>query len=178
MNLPDYPLPIIPRQVMLGLVKSGHIQISSFEESKLAPTSYHLCPWRIRFRDEIAAPDVANTVALNAAEYAVVPGESIVASTRETIILPRGIVGTIYPSSRCIEDGLLLTSGRIESGYRQAVILGLYNASSQSVSLSSVYPLARISFAWMGLEWVPEEDTVSNAIGGGVERTPEEALQS
>jgi deoxycytidine triphosphate deaminase len=96
---------------------------------------------------------------------------------RETIVVPRGVVGHFYPSSRCVEDGLVLTSGRIEAGYHQAIILGVYNSGSRTVSLAADYPLARISFTWLGARWLPEKDTVSGQIEGAVERTPEENLR-
>lgn len=176
MPLPSYPLPIIPARVLINMMEAGQLSISNFDPARLSPTAYHLSPWRVRFHQDLSGSAEFRTMSLEDATYRLVPGEGVVVSVRETIVVRRGIAGQFYPSSRCVEDGLILTSGRLEAGYRQAIILGVFNSSTRTVTLSPDYSLARVSFCWMGSEWAPTEDTVSKEIEGGVERTPEEFL--
>lgn len=82
--------------------------------------------------------------------YCLAPGEYVVVSIAEKIVLGHGVFGEFYPASICIEEGLLLNCGRLNSFYEDSIRFGLCNVSSKEFVLRKNHEIARVFFTYVG----------------------------
>lgn len=156
-SLPHQPIPILSNSQIRRFIDYGAIRITPFHSDQLAPTAYRLRPHSVRFqrRDEEGRIEVG-TFPLSVRPYLLQPKEHVVVSIEEEIEIERGLVGTFYPASGCVEAGLVLTAGRLDANYKYAIVFGVLNASDKEAILELNFQLARISFTWLGEDNQPE----------------------
>lgn len=151
-------IPVISNTLILRFMESGDIKIDPFSAERLGPTSYQLCPHRLRFHteDEDGIILADRVIRLRDEDHRELrPGEYAVVSPREQITLAEGFVADFYPSSWCVENRLVLTAGRLDSGYIGDLVFGVLNAGRFDVSITSQFQLARVTFGWLGSENKP-----------------------
>lgn len=157
-ELLDAPIPVLSNRLLLSLLAAERITIDPFNGDRLAPTAYHICPYRLRFHaeDEDGIPLADQVVVLQPGKARQLrPGEYAIVSPRERIILSEGFVADFYPSSWCIENKLVLTMGRLDAGYHADLVFGVLNAGRSDVELTSEFQLARVTFGWLGKNNIP-----------------------
>lgn len=154
--LGEQPVPILSNEMIEQCLSESVIRIKPFHSDLLGPTFYGLQPHAVRYHryDNEGLLEHGRTP-LDEDLYRLRPQEYVIVSIEEQITIPQGMVGQFYPASRCIERGLLLTSGRLDAGYERAIVFGVRNASEEDVILSPDRQIARISFCWMGDGHIP-----------------------
>jgi deoxycytidine triphosphate deaminase len=137
---------------------AGHISIDPFHAERLGPTSYRICPYRLRFNveDEEGLRVPAQVSVLSAGkERELRSGEYAIVSPEEKISLSEGFVADFFPSSWCIENKLLITAGRLDTNYSADLVFGIFNAGRSDVILSNSTQLLRVTFGWLGSDNMP-----------------------
>ena len=154
--LPEAPIPVLSNNLIRRCLDAGWIAIQPFDEKYLAPSAYRLRSYKVRYhrRDEDSLLD-SGSILLSARAYALQPKENVVVSIEEQITLREGLVADFYAASGCIEQGLVLTAGRLEPHYEHAIVLGLFNASDEEIILSPDLQIARVTFGWLGAQNLP-----------------------
>jgi deoxycytidine triphosphate deaminase len=155
--LPNHPVGVLSNQLIRRCIDADWIRIDPFRSDLLGPTAYRLRPHKVRYhrRDEDTLLDAGSTL-LSAHAYSLQPKENIVVSIEERITLHDGIIATFYPASLCVEQGLILTAGRLEPHYKHAIVFGLFNASDEEVTIAPDIQIARASFSWLGADNIPQ----------------------
>lgn len=157
------PVPVLADHVIAECVENGVIKIDPFREERIGPTAYRLFPYRVR-QDRV---DEENGVredgeyiewrTLSRRDgYFLRPGEHVVVELEERIVVDEGLFGDFYPASYLIENGLMLTCGRLDARYSLPIRFGLCNMSPHPFKLGPRTQIARISFGWLGLENIPD----------------------
>ncbi len=152
------PIPVLSNRHVARLLEGGQLTIDPFEAGRLGPTSYRLCPYRLRyhFEDEEGLRPEDKSYLLDAEQgHALRPGEYAVVSPRERISLSQGLIADFFPSSWCIENKLVLTSGRLDAGYTADLVFGVFNGGRTDVILTPDFQLARVTFGWLGRANIP-----------------------
>lgn len=82
--------------------------------------------------------------------YTILPGECVLATTREHVELPGDVVGRVEGKSTWGRKFLLVhtTAGFIDPGFRGQITLELTNLSRVPLSLKVGAPICQISFAF------------------------------
>jgi len=156
-SLPRGPIPILSNSQIRRFMDHGAIRITPFHPDQLAPTAYRLRPHSVRFQRKREENEIeVGTFPLSIRPYLLQPKEHVVVSIEEEIVIGKGLVGTFYPASGCVESGLVLTAGRLDADYRHAIVFGVLNASGKEATLDHDFQLARISFTWLGEDNQPE----------------------
>jgi len=135
------------RDQIRDCLREGVINIEPFRPSALRKYAYRLFPHTIRVsRRDNKGQLLSSEVSLDENGFSLEPRQHCVVSIEETVMLSPGLLGTIFPSSNCIELGVVLTVGRIEPGYTRAIVLGVFNAGQDSLELHPGFELARLAF--------------------------------
>lgn len=153
------PIPVLSNRMILEFMKSDRIRIGDYDPEMLGPTSYRLRASKIRFHqaDEDGIPLVDGTADLEkSGSRTIHPGEYVVFSPKETILITEGLVADFYPASHCIEQNLTVTAGRLDANYHQSLVFGLYNGGSNDFTITKSSQLLRVSFGWMGDFNIPD----------------------
>ena len=133
-DLPHDPIPILSNSQILRFIECGAIRITPFHKDKLKPTVYHLFPHSVRFQRKLEEDKTeTGTLSLDEHPYALQPKEHVVVSIKEVIFIEFGLVGTFYPASWCVEEGLVLTAGRLDPHYDKAIVFGVLNAADKEL---------------------------------------------
>ena len=82
--------------------------------------------------------------------YTILPGECVLGTTRERVVLPDDVVGRVEGKSSWGRRFLLVhtTAGFIDPGFRGQITLELTNLSRVPLSLTVGEPICQISFAF------------------------------
>jgi deoxycytidine triphosphate deaminase len=147
------PIPVLSNRLILEMMKMGKIKIGDYDPAMLGPTNYRLRANKVRFHqyheDGFAVAD--GIVSLeNGKDRVLHPGDSVVVSPKETILLDEGLIAEFYPASFCIENNLIVTAGRLDAKYHNSLVFGLYNAGSEDFTIKSSTEFLRVSFSWLG----------------------------
>lgn len=133
-------------------MEKGMITITPFNPKKLGPTFYRLSLSKIRWvkYDENGLIDIGQKdleefkkIPLNGKSYAV-------CEIKEKIVLNKGFVGSFFPASLLIEDGLILNYGHLQADYIDPIVFGIFNARPMEFLLEYDMEIARISFEYLG----------------------------
>lgn len=80
-------------------------------------------------------------------DFLIMPGEFILATTKETVKLPADIAGQIQGKSSIGRIGLFIhNAGHIDPGFHGQITLELYNASPNPIKLNFVDRICQIVF--------------------------------
>jgi deoxycytidine triphosphate deaminase len=157
-KLLDTPISVLSNASILQLLETKKIIIDPFDADHLGPTAYRLTPHRMRFHFEdeeglLTTPEVIRLDADHGRELR--PGEYGVVSPRESISVAEGFIVDFYPSSWCVENKLVITAGRLDAGYTEDLVFGVYNAGRSPVVLTAQFQLIRATFGWLGRSNLP-----------------------
>ena len=134
------------REEILVLLKEKKLVIEPIDEQSFSQYAYRLKPSEVRFTYRGQQGQVKTEIlSLKDSPFELEALAHCVVALQERILLNPGFVGQLFPSSHCIEKGLILTVGRIEPGYDKALVLGVFNASRIPTTLSNETEIARIS---------------------------------
>lgn len=83
--------------------------------------------------------------------FSVIPGECVLASTLERVVIPRDLVARVEGKSSWGRRFLQVhsTAGFIDPGFRGTITLELTNLSKTTICLTVGEPIAQISFEWV-----------------------------
>lgn len=134
---------------IIKLVENHIIQITPFFEKQRVQIAQY--PLTVSL---VCEPRVnVNKAILHAFEdgksFTFSPNEYVVVEVAEQVKLSEGIVGRFIPSSNLIEQGLMLTAGKIEYPFGQQnerIHFGLKNALNSPIDLPANETLAYIEF--------------------------------
>ncbi|MBI3195871.1 MAG: hypothetical protein HYZ34_15590 [Ignavibacteriae bacterium] len=134
------------------MIERGAININPFDPKKLGSNHYRLTCHSVEiFRfDNSGVLEHITHVLKSDQPFAIAPHEYVIISIKEKIILQSGIFGEFYPASRCIEKGLILNYGRLNSFYNDSIHFGLFNARNLEFVLRPEEEIARVSFTYVG----------------------------
>ena len=129
------------------LMKLGLISIAPFDEKRLKDAWYCLHPRRVWIDHETryAEPDYG-LADVNVKAYKLEPGEYVEVEVEEKISLGEGIVGEFIPASGAIEAGILLTMGKLDSGYTERIKFGVFNAKKRETFVFCKSPIGYVQF--------------------------------
>lgn len=124
-------------------MKNGEIKIDNYEEEMLQSASYDM---RVGEKALISGNEVEinlnvrGSISLKAGEFALV-------TTRENVTLANNIVGHIGLKSYYVRKGIVVLAGlQIDPGFSGVLVLGVYNASSRSISLDYLNSICTVEF--------------------------------
>lgn len=148
-----HPIPVLSNRLILEMMRLEKIKIGDYDPAMLGPTNYRLRANKVRFHqyheDGFAVAD--GVVSLeNGKDRVIHPGDYVVISPKETILLEEGLIAEFYPASFCIENSLVVTAGRLDAKYHNSLVFGLYNGGSEDFTIKSSTELLRVSFSWLG----------------------------
>jgi len=124
-------------------MERGEIKMEFYEPKMLQPASYDM---RIGKRLLVSG----NERELNlekAGSFNLKAGEFALLTTVENITLSNNIVGHVGLKSYYTRKGVIVLAGlQIDPGFSGILILGVYNASSRSISLEYMNPICTVEF--------------------------------
>lgn len=138
---------VIAQSELRKLIKDGIIKIDPFDESLIGPASVdlHLDNKFIvykKVRDLVHVVDDADFLKLSDEitvkdYFLLMPGESVLALTKERITIPENICGRLEGRSRFARLGLLvhITASFMHPGISNHQILEMYNASPFALAI-------------------------------------------
>lgn len=124
---------------------SRKITIDPFEPSDLGLAHYRLHPSRIYTLTQSAGvvrPQCVYDRVHNGGTFSLDPHLYVLVEIRERVVLPDGMFGRLVATSRMIERGLSLESGKLDAGYgdllgeRAPLFVALRNNLTSEVTLS------------------------------------------
>jgi hypothetical protein len=137
---------LLSRPQVMSLLGKG-IKITPFDKERLKHPWYALYPYRI-WSDLQHKLDKTHTgvIELDHESYELGPKEYAEVIIEERIILSEGIVGLFIPASFSIEQGILITAGKLDSNYSAAIKFGVFNAKWHPVGIYRSIPIVYIAF--------------------------------
>jgi len=124
-------------------MKKGEIKMESFEPKMLQSASYDMrigSELLISGKEQDIDLGQQGSINLKAGQFALM-------ATQENITLAKNIVGYIGLKSYYVRKGVVVLAGlQIDPGFSGVLILGIYNASSRSVSLEYLNSICTIEF--------------------------------
>ena len=124
-------------------MKNGEIKIDNYEKEMLKPESYDMRVEKkalISGNEEEINLNIRGSISLKAGEFALV-------TTRENVTLANNIVGHIGLKSYYVRKGVVVLAGlQIDPGFSGVLVLGVYNASSRSISLDYLNSICTVEF--------------------------------
>ncbi len=127
-------------------IKSGSIKITPYNGALLDINNYRLKPRYIKIsKFDSDGLLIEKTMDLKN-KYILEPHEYVVVSIEEKIILAERFFGRFFPASICIEKGLIITCGHLNSNYSKEIRFGLFNAKNDECKIDSDLDVARIEF--------------------------------
>jgi dCTP deaminase len=149
---------VLAKQEIINCVKSGHIKIDPFKESKVGPASidFHLGKTFRIFEKVNGSFVVDKNVDFHKVTKKItvkksinlLPGESIHGITVESLTLPPDICGWIQGRSSLARVGLLvhITANFIHPGTQGQQVLEMTNAGPMSLEIQVGIPICQIIF--------------------------------
>lgn len=140
------------------------ISIDPFDQKHLRMTGYELSA------GESALLNGRFLSRLGEAPIELQPGSQLLITSREAIVMPRGIIGKISHLHQQNIGGVFLTTpSSIDPGFMGHLVVGLRNMSESQVSLATGAPIAYLEFStfseppesWVPNppDWVPDNPT-------------------
>lgn len=130
--------------------------IEPFDVKQLQPSSYDLTLGDKFLRvPESGIVDPTENVTISYVEderklgqdFLIMPHEFILATTKETIRLPKDVAAQVQGKSSIGRLGLFIhNAGHIDPGFHGKITLELYNASNRPISLSYVERICQVVF--------------------------------
>lgn len=124
-------------------MEKGEIKMESFEPKMLQSASYDMrigSELLISGKEQDIDLGQQGSINLKAGQFALM-------ATQENITLAKNIVGHIGLKSYYVRKGVVVLAGlQIDPGFSGVLILGIYNASSRSVSLEYLNSICTIEF--------------------------------
>ena len=124
-------------------MKNGEIKIDNYEKEMLQSASYDMRLGEkalISGNEEEINLNIRGSISLKAGEFALV-------TTRENVTLANNIVGHIGLKSYYVRKGVVVLAGlQIDPGFSGVLVLGVYNASSRSISLDYLNSICTVEF--------------------------------
>lgn len=116
----------------------GDSLIQPFNRAQLQPASYDLQLGFIRVENHLEDSGLIQ------------PGEFLLASTLEVVLLPSHIVGRIEGKSSWARRGLIIhTAGFVDPGFRGTLTLEITNLSAKPLYLKRFDLIAQIAFSYL-----------------------------
>jgi deoxycytidine triphosphate deaminase len=140
---------VLNNQQILKLIEEKRVTITPFNDQKLKSNWYALHP-NLAILDlevEIREPfnDYVHFDKQKNGCFTIEANDYIVIEVEEKIILDDGVVGMFIPASICIESGLLITTGKLDSNYSGRIKFGIYNVKPRPVNIFKEYPIAYLA---------------------------------
>lgn len=124
-------------------MKNGEIKIDNYEEEMLQPASYDM---RVGEKALISGNEVEINLNIRGS-FSLKAGEFALVTTRENVTLANNIVGHIGLKSYYVRKGIVVLAGlQIDPGFSGVLVLGVYNASSRSISLDYLNSICTVEF--------------------------------
>lgn len=124
-------------------MEKGEIKIENFQKEMLQAASYDMRVGErmlISGKDEEINLDVRGSISLKAGEFALI-------TTRENVTLANNMVGHIGLKSYYVRKGVVVLAGlQIDPGFTGILVLGVYNASSRSISIDYLNSICTVEF--------------------------------
>src|SRR5256885_8904806 len=144
------PLEEDPHKEIHGVLLSDEIEfyvknynlIEPFEPKNLKAASYNL-----RLGDQYSKGSVAGRFDEHNTELVIKPYEAVLIQTKETLRLPRHLIGRWNPRVSMIFDGLVWVGGvHIDPGWEGPLWCPVYNLSKEPIKLQRGTPFASVDF--------------------------------
>jgi len=132
---------VIAHSELVRLIRDGTIKIEPFDESQIGPASvdlhvghtfivYKKVDGIVHVVDDADFAEITEEIRVRD-HFVLMPGESVLALTRERITLPDTICGRLEGRSRFARLGLLvhITASFMHPGIANRQVLEMYNAS-------------------------------------------------
>lgn len=138
---------VLTRDIILGEIQSGRLEIDPFEQDQIGVASVDLTlgsEIRLIKDDELPIPVREETdyrdytrVARLSQPYCLEPGVTIHGITRERLCLPDDLCGFLEGRSRFARLGLMIhvTSAFVQPGVRNRQVLEMSNVSSRTLEI-------------------------------------------
>jgi deoxycytidine triphosphate deaminase len=135
---------LLGRSQIKKLNEEKRINIIPYDEKKLKSNWYALHPYNVLIdvETQIDEPNYEAKSLRKEEYYIIEPKDYIEIEVEERIILDNGIVGLFVPSSHIIEEGIMLTAGKLDSNYQGVIKFGAFNAKDRPVNLWKHLPVA------------------------------------
>ncbi|MDR1933395.1 MAG: hypothetical protein LBQ57_11325 [Spirochaetales bacterium] len=144
-------------------ISTGKIKIAPFDKKQLGINFYRLKPKKIcisKFDDEGLLNEAIVPLEKR---YVLEPHEYVVIAVEERIVLAERFFGIFYPASVCIEKGLIVTCGHLNSNYMEEIRFGLFNAKNDECKIDLELDIARIEFTKISEDTpISQSNTIGN----------------
>ncbi len=139
------------RMIEQHIKNDGKIKIIPFEKDRLQVCQYKLSAGRVLYRYADTDDSVVNQGKhdLDDGEYEFRPHEYVRIEVKENVMLGASIVGRFIPASALIDNGFVLTAGKIDPKYGEGgekIYFGLLNALNMHNRISKATDLAYVEF--------------------------------
>jgi dCTP deaminase len=143
-------------------IETGFIGISPYDPEMINPNSIDVTLGNhfIYYTENTVPIDMFDqrtinycTESVHSREWLIEPGKFLLATTRETIVLPSNIVAAIEGKSSLARVGLSIhvTGGWIDSGFSGKITLEMFNANVRSIRLVEGMRIGQIVFFKTGM---------------------------
>ncbi len=140
-------------------MKAGTLQIEPIEEGQVQPASVDIRlgntfsivedspSGKITLVDEICYKTIESDT------YVLLPGQFVLATTMEYIVLPNDLTAFVEGRSSLGRMGLFIqNSGWVDAGFEGEITLELYNANRCAIELKAGHRVGQLVFAQMDFE--------------------------
>jgi dCTP deaminase len=143
-------------------IESGYIGLSPYDSEMINPNSIDvtLGDHFIYYTENTVPIDPFDsrtinycTESIHSREWLIEPGQFLLATTRETIMLPSNVVAAIEGKSSLARVGLSIhvTGGWIDSGFSGKITLEMFNANVRPIRLVEGMRIGQIVFFKTGI---------------------------
>ncbi len=130
---------ILSDRDILWAMDGGRVSIYPFNKNDVQPCSIDL---------HLGNSFAKNDKRFFSQEYEIQPGEFILATTDESVVIGDDLLGRLEGKSSIARLGLIIhtTAGFIDPGFRGQITLEIANLSNKPITLKAKQPIAQICF--------------------------------
>jgi len=123
---------------ILDLLKSGHLNITPFDEKNMTPNGYDLCIGGIEVNEVMMTPENEKFIVSPLTPFRVI--------SLETVTLSNGFVANLWLKQRYARRGIQATFSQIDAEFYGTLSFGGFNGNGRPFEFEVGAPFAQIVF--------------------------------